>query len=76
MVNTFDLLDDCNISLDLKGLKNKKLFSSSRYDDKLLLEKLAWDGMEYRYGKNNNEAREEIEHELNISTNWDFHPTS
>lgn len=72
VVNTFDLLDDCNISLDLKGLKNKKVFSSSRYNDKLLLEKLAWDGMDYRYGKNNNEARKRIEHELNIIDSLGF----
>jgi DNA-directed DNA polymerase III PolC len=66
VVNTFDLLDDCNISMDLKGLKNKKVFSSSRYNDKLLLEKLAWDGMDYRYGKENTEARKRIKHELDI----------
>ena len=39
------------LQFDLKGLKNKKIYSASRYDDKLLLEKLAWDGMIYRYGK-------------------------
>ena len=66
VVNTFDLLDDCRLSPDLKGLKNKKVFSASRYDDRLLLEKLAWDGMEYRYGKNNQVARERIKHELEI----------
>ncbi len=66
VLNTFDLLDDCNISPDLKGLKNKKLFSASRYDDRLLLKKLAWDGMEYRYGKHNETAKERILHELEI----------
>ena len=72
VVNTFNLLDDCNISLDLKGLKNKKVFSSSRYNDKLLLEKLAWDGMEYRYGKSNYEAQKRIEHELSIIDSLGF----
>jgi DNA polymerase-3 subunit alpha len=64
--NTIRLIDDCNLSLDLKSIKNKQIFSASRYDDKLLLEKLAWDGMVYRYGKNNNEAKRRIRHELEI----------
>jgi len=64
--NTAALLDGCNLSIDLKGLKNKQLFSASRYDDKLLLEKLAWDGMLYRYGRNNSEARKRISHELEV----------
>jgi len=64
--NTYDLLEDCNLSFDFNSQKNKKIFSASRHDDKLLLEKLAWDGMLYRYGKNNNEARKRIAHELEI----------
>jgi error-prone DNA polymerase len=64
--NTARILDECNLSIDLKGQKNKQVYSASRYDDKLLLEKLAWDGMAYRYGKNNSEARRRIRHELEI----------
>jgi DNA-directed DNA polymerase III PolC len=64
--NTAKLLDDCNILPDLKSIKNKLIYSASRYDDKLLLEKLAWDGMIYRYGKGNNEAKKRIKHELEI----------
>jgi error-prone DNA polymerase len=64
--NTIRLTDDCNLSVDLKGPKNKQLYSASRYDDKLLLEKLAWDGMIYRYGRNNSEAKRRIRHELDI----------
>jgi DNA polymerase-3 subunit alpha len=64
--NTEKLLGDCSISFDFVNQKNKKTFSASRYDDKLLLEKLAWDGMLYRYGRNNDEARKRIRHELEI----------
>jgi DNA-directed DNA polymerase III PolC len=64
--NTLKLLGDCSLEYDMKSLKNKKIFSASRYDDKLLLEKLAWDGMIYRYGKNNRVARDRIKHELEI----------
>lgn len=64
--NTKKLLDDCFLEFDRNGLKNKKIYSASRYDDKLLLEKLAWDGMIYRYGRDNNEAKKRIQHELAI----------
>jgi error-prone DNA polymerase len=64
--NTKKLLDDCSLNFDRNSLKNKKIFSATRYDDKLLLEKLAWDGMIYRYGKQNSEAKKRIRHELEI----------
>lgn len=64
--NTGRLIDDCNLNFDRESLKNKKIYSASRYDDKLLLEKLAWDGMVYRYGKENKEAKKRIQHELAI----------
>ncbi len=64
--NTIKLMDDCSLDFDRDSLKNKKIFSASRYDDKLLLEKLAWDGMVYRYGKQNSEAKKRIQHELEI----------
>ena len=64
--NTRRLLDDCSLNFDRENLKNKKIFSASRYDDKLLLEKLARDGMVYRYGRENEEAKKRIRHELDI----------
>jgi DNA polymerase-3 subunit alpha len=64
--NTEKLLDDCQLTIDFKSQKNKKIFSASRYDDRLLLEKLAWDGMLYRYGSSNREAKQRIAHELEI----------
>lgn len=63
---TQKLIDDCGFSADTASSKNRKVFSASRYDDRLLLEKLAWDGMLYRYGKNNEEAKRRISHELEI----------
>ncbi|MCX6260487.1 MAG: DNA polymerase III subunit alpha [Bacteroidia bacterium] len=64
--NTKKLMDECSLDFDRDSLKNKKIFSASRYDDKLLLEKLAWDGMVYRFGKQNSEAKKRIQHELEI----------
>lgn len=66
IINTENLLDECTIEFDFESQKNKKIFSASRYDDKLLLEKLAWDGMIYRYGRNNPEAKKRIKHELEV----------
>ena len=64
--NTEKLMNDCSISFDFKSVKNKKLFGQSAYDDKLLLRQLALDGMVYRYGKDNQEAKQRIAHELGI----------
>lgn len=64
--NTRRLLNDCSLEIDFTTPKNKKIYSASRYDDKLLLEKLAWDGMKYRYGANNRTAQERVRHELEI----------
>ena len=64
--STKELLDDCKLEFDRDSIKNKKIYSASRYDDKLLLEKLAWDGMVYRYGRENKEAKKRIRHELDI----------
>ena len=64
--NTEKIAGECNIDFDLSLNRNKRTFSQSEYDDKLLLEKLAMDGMLYRYGNNNPVARQRIRHELEI----------
>jgi len=64
--HTEQLLRDCSIDIDFNSVKNKQVFSGSRYDDKLLLEKLALEGLEYRYGKSNAEALKRVRHELEV----------
>jgi DNA-directed DNA polymerase III PolC len=64
--NTARLTDECSVDIDFNTIKNKRTFTGSRYDDKLLLEKLALDGLDYRYGKNNREAIERVKHELDV----------
>jgi DNA polymerase-3 subunit alpha len=64
--NTEALIGDCHIGFDFSSIKNKDCFTGSRYDDKLLLEKLAMDGLLYRYGSKNPEARRRVKHELGI----------
>ncbi|HDO28146.1 MAG TPA: PHP domain-containing protein, partial [Bacteroidetes bacterium] len=51
--NTEKLTDGCKIDFDYNSIKNKKTFTGSRYDDRILLEKLTYDGLKYRFGENN-----------------------
>jgi len=64
--NTEGILKDCWIDFDFTTVKNKKTFTGTSQDDKILLEKLAMDGMVYRYGQRNREALKRIRHELEI----------
>ncbi|HRZ50152.1 MAG TPA: PHP domain-containing protein, partial [Bacteroidales bacterium] len=64
--NTLKLLSDCHLSLDFGTIKNRQTFTGNRYDDKLLLEKLAMDGLKHRYGARNRTARQRVVHELEI----------
>lgn len=66
------LADCCSLTIDLKGNKNKQTFTSSRYDDQLLLEKLAFEGVEYRYGCHDKVAVERVQKELKIISDLGF----
>ncbi len=70
--NTRKMMASCQLDFDFKSVKNKETFTGSRYDDKVLLEKLALDGLEYRYGKNNKEAAQRVRHELDIIYRMNF----
>ena len=70
--NTEWLMDQCSIEIAFGVSKNKLSYTASREDDRLLLQKLANDGMLYRYGKNNPLAKERIKHELEIIDNLGF----
>jgi DNA polymerase-3 subunit alpha len=64
--NTIAFMDRCSVSFDFKTHKNKKVYSSSVYDDKQLLQTLAYDGLTYRYGSNNTVAKQRVQKELDI----------
>ncbi|MDX2441433.1 MAG: DNA polymerase III subunit alpha [Desulfobacterales bacterium] len=70
--NTEQIVQQCSIDFDIGNYKNKKTFTGNSYDDKLLLEKLAMDGLVYRYGKQNKEALKRIQHELKIIHKMEF----
>jgi len=70
--NTEKLIEACSIDFDFRESKNKRTFTGNEYDDQVLLEKLAFDGLDYRYGKNHTEARNRIRHEIGIICKMGF----
>lgn len=65
VTNTYKLMEACNIEMTFGTDKNKKVFSGSLEDDRVLLAKLAKDGLAFRYG-NNKVAKVRVEKELKI----------
>ena len=72
LTNTLKVLDSCSIDIDLHSDKTKKVYSASKNDDRVLLEKLALDGMHKRYGTKNNKAKERVIKELKIINDLEF----
>ena len=70
--NAENLLAQCRMEWDFTSSKNKKTFTGNPVDDRALLTKLANDGMEYRYGKNNREAIRRVQHELEVINRLGF----
>ncbi len=70
--NTEKLMDDCFFAFNFKETKNKKTFTGNQNEDRLLLEKLAMDGLIYRYGNKNKKAEKRIKHELELICNLGF----
>ena len=64
--NTQSIINSCEIDFDLKSYKNKETFTGSKYDDKILLKKLSFDGLKYRYGTKNKIAKTRVNSELEI----------
>ncbi|HBG70742.1 MAG: DNA polymerase III subunit alpha [Bacteroidetes bacterium GWF2_43_63] len=66
LANAENLLRDCSADVEMGVVRNKKTFTGSRYDDKLLLEKLAMDGFPARYPNKSKQVLERIRKELEI----------
>jgi DNA polymerase III alpha subunit len=66
ITNTLKVLDSCSIDINFHTDKTKKIFSASKEDDRVLLEKLAMDGMKYCYGAKNKKTKERVVKELRI----------
>ncbi len=70
--NTQKIIDSCSIEFTLKKSKNKKCYSGSPAEDFILLRKLAWEGIRYRFGEPSPKIVERIEKELEIIKQMDF----
>ncbi len=66
VTNTYKLIDACTIEMDFGKDKNKKTFSASLQDDRMFLQKLAFDGLHFRYGTKNKIAEERVNKELAV----------
>lgn len=66
VINTQKMLLKCSFQMDFLTPKNKKVYSASRYDDRLLLQKLAREGLGQRFGLGNAYAYERLEKELDV----------
>lgn len=71
IMNTCKLTDACSITMDFTAHKNKKLYTSSLEDDRILLEKLAWEGFRHRYGATK-KYRDRLNKELQIIHQMEF----
>ena len=71
--NTRKLMDNCTMDYpEGKVNLNRKTFTGNRKDDKALLEKLAMEGMFYRYGSKNREALQRVKKELKVIVELNF----
>ncbi len=72
VTTTLQVIDSCTLEIELHKDKNKKQFTTSREDDRVLLKKLAFDGLKYRYGQNSKEAAARVEKELKVIHDLEF----
>ncbi|OYT12171.1 MAG: DNA polymerase III subunit alpha [Bacteroidetes bacterium 4572_112] len=70
--NTKQLVSECSISFDFSGVKNKKCYTKSKEEDRILLRQLAYKGMNYRYNRYDRVAKERVDKELAIINQMNF----
>ncbi|MFQ3213483.1 MAG: error-prone DNA polymerase [Marivirga sp.] len=70
--NTEQLIDQTEFPFDFKISKNKKCYTSSYYEDKVLLETLALEGFKDRYAPNNQKALSRVYDELEVIHKMQF----
>ncbi len=70
--NTENLLKQCSFEFDFNEVKNKKSFTNSKEEDVELLKKLAYSGLEKRYGLNHEVAKKRVEKELKVIDELNF----
>ncbi|WP_159478931.1 DNA polymerase III subunit alpha [Chryseobacterium sp. 18068] len=69
---TKDLLVQCSFEFDFKQVKNKQFYTKSKADDVKLLRRLAYSGLEKRYGNRHEVAQKRVEKELKVIDELNF----
>jgi DNA-directed DNA polymerase III PolC len=72
IANTEKIIQECNFEFDFKTPKNKKFYTNSRKSDMALLTSLAHQGLVWRYGDNNPQAKARVEKELKVIDELEF----
>jgi DNA-directed DNA polymerase III PolC len=70
--NSEQLAENCSFEFDFNSSKNKKTFTGNIYDDRIFLQKLAREGMKYRYPSGCVQVEERLAKELEIIFNMGF----
>jgi DNA polymerase-3 subunit alpha len=70
--NTKKILAECSFEFDFKKVKNKQFYTKSKANDVKLLKRLAYSGLEKRYGNDHEVARKRVEKELKVIDELNF----
>ncbi|MFV0592752.1 MAG: DNA polymerase III subunit alpha [Draconibacterium sp.] len=70
--NAQKIIDSCSIEFTFRKSKNKQCFYGSPAEDFIMLRKLAWEGVRYRFGEPSPKIAQRIEKELAIIKQMDF----
>jgi len=70
--NTQQLIDQCSFEFDFKKVRNKQHYTRSKDTDLKMLTRLAYLGLEKRYGTGHEKARERVERELEVINERNF----
>lgn len=69
---TKEILKQCSFEFDFKKVRNKQFYTKSKADDVKLLRRLAYSGLEKRYGKDHEVAGKRVEKELKVIDELNF----
>lgn len=70
--NTRYIIEHCNFHYDFGSPKNKKHYTKNKAGDIALLTTLAEEGLVWRYGRHNPEAKARVEKELKVINDLEF----
>ncbi|GAE65271.1 DNA polymerase III subunit alpha [Chryseobacterium indologenes] len=70
--NTKRILEQSNFEFDFEKVKNKQYYTKSKASDVKLLRRLAYLGLNKRYGKDHDIAKERVEKELQVIDELNF----